>query len=407
MNKKPSTFLLNPNRIQYLLDLYDLGRKDFINLIQKNRIRQIFTTTQLDYALDNKAYVNLSVLKLIDKTFKKGLTWYISKRNLPDPKKSSIFFRKNTFNSELDFESKKVVNKYEELKIEIQTLCKFINFTPKQMIKSYSLEDNPKKVAHEVRTLYNEIEKKLIKEKVISLSKTAREFLKNSIRILDELNIFTFEFIETWNKINKVSFNGIFIFPSIIVIKRQKFLRREIFTLFHELAHYLLKLEEIDDVNDNEYNNKNAIEKWCHEFSFYFLVDSFRQEFVNLSKANSNNNFNRDVIYRFYKNTYLSYTAFYTRLRIENKISQTDYDNRIEEIKSILEKRRREEEQKSKLEREIAKEKGIDFFPPKPIESNLFKEIVKINYFEGNINESRLRDYLHISDSKNINEVIY
>ena len=406
MNKKSSTFLLNPNRIQYLLDLYDLGHKDFIKLIHQKRKRKLLTVAQLNYALD-KGSVDISVLKLIDKTFKKGLTWYISKRNLPDPKKSSIFFRKNTFNSELDFESKKVVNKYEELKIEIQTLCKFINFTPKQIIKSYSLKDNPKKVAHEVRTLYNEIEQKLIKENVISPSKTEREFLKNSIRILDELNIFTFEFIEAWNKINKVSFNGIFIFPSIIVIKRQKFLRREIFTLFHELAHYLLKLEEIDDVNDNEYNNKNAIEKWCYEFSFYFLVDSLRQEFVNLSKANSNNDFHRDVIYRFYKNTYLSYTAFYTRLRIENKISQNDYDNRIEEIKSILEKRRRQEEQKRKLEREIVKEQRIDFFPPKPIESNLFKEIVKINYFEGNINESRLRDYLHISDSKNINEVIY
>jgi Zn-dependent peptidase ImmA (M78 family) len=406
MNKKPGSFLLNPNRIQYLLDLYDLGHKDFIKLIHQKRKRKLLTVAQLNYALD-KGSVDISVLKLIDKTFRKGLTWYISKRDLPDPKKSSIFFRKNTFNSKLDFESKKVVNKYEELKIEIQTLCKFINFTPKQMIKSYSLKDNPKQVAHEVRTLYNEIEQKLIKENVISPSKTEREFLKNSIRILDELNIFTFEFIEAWNKINKVSFNGIFIFPSIIVIKRQKFLRREIFTLFHELAHYLLKLEEIDDVNDNEYNNKNAIEKWCHEFSFYFLVDSLRQEFVNLSKANSNNNFHKDIIYRFYKNTYLSYSAFYTRLRIENKISQTDYDSRIEEIKSILEKLRHEEEQKRKLEREIAKEQRIDFFPPKPIESNLFKEIVKINYFEGNINESRLRDYLHISDSKNINEVIY
>ena len=406
MNKKLSTFLLNPNRIQYLLDLYDLKRNDFIKLIHQKRKRKLLTIAQLNYALD-KGSVDISVLKLIDKTFRKGLTWYISKRDLPDPKKSSIFFRKNTFNSKLDFESKKVVNKYEELKIEIQTLCKFINFTPKQMIKSYSLKDNPKQVAHEVRTLYNEIEQKLIKEKIISLSKTEREFLKNSIRILDELNIFTFEFIEAWNKINKVSFNGIFIFPSIIVIKGQKFLRREIFTLFHELAHYLLKLEEIDDVDDNEYNNKNAIEKWCHEFSFYFLVDSFRQEFVNLSKANSNNNFHKDVIYRFYKNTYLSYTAFYTRLRIENKISQTDYDRRIEEIKSILEKLKHEEEQKRKLERELAKEQVIDFFPPKPIESHLFKEIVKINYFEGNINESRLRDYLHIKDSKNINEVIY
>ncbi len=406
MNKKQSTFQLNPNRIQYLLDLYDLRRNDFIELIHQKRKTKLLTVSQLDYALD-KGSVDISVLKLIDKTFNKGLTWYISKRDLPDPKKSSIFFRKNSFNSALDFESKKMITKYEELKIEIQTLCKFINFTPKQIILSYSIKDDPKQVVHEVRTLYNKTEQKLIEEKIIKKANTPKEFLKNSIRILEALNIFIFEFIETWNKKNKASFNGFYTTPNIIVIKRQKFLRREIFTLFHELAHYLLKFEEIDDVYDNEYNNKNTIEKWCHEFSFYFLIDSFKQEFVNLSKTNSNNDFHKDVIHKFYKNTYLSYSAFYTRLRIENKISQTDYDNRIEEIKSILEKLKHEEEQKRRLERELAKEQKIDFFPPKPIESNLFKEIVKINYFEGNINESRLRDYLHISDKKSIDAVIY
>ena len=95
-------------------------------------------------------------------------------------------------------------------------------------------------------------------------------------------------------------------------------------------------------------------------------------------------------------------------MRIEDKISQIDYDNKREEINEILEKRKLEKELNRKFEREVAKEQGKKIIAfQKPIESHLFREIVKINYFAGNINENRLRDYLHISDSKSIDQVIY
>ncbi|MCK4654723.1 MAG: ImmA/IrrE family metallo-endopeptidase, partial [Candidatus Cloacimonetes bacterium] len=410
MKEKDITYKLNSIRINYLLNLYSLSRDEFIELIHLKRKRKIFTDHQLDCALDDKAFVTLQVLKLIDKTFKKGLTWYISKRDLPDPKKSSIFFRKDTFNTEskLDFESKKVVNNYEELKIEIQTLCKFINLDLKRLLKTYNVKHNPQQAAHEVRTNFNKIEQSLIKEKIISPSNNERDFLKNSIRILEELNIFVFEFTETWNKINKASFNGFHISPNIIVIKRQEYERREIFTLFHEFAHYLLNYEEIDWVSENEYTSKNRIEKWCHSFAFYFLLDTYKIVFSELSKATIENNFHKSFLDKLYHNTYLSYSALYTLLRIDNKISQEDYDNKLEKIRLILAQRALEKKEKAKLEREIAEEQGKKIIAfQKPIESKLFKEIVKINYFEGNINESRLRDYLHISDKKSIDSVIY
>jgi Zn-dependent peptidase ImmA (M78 family) len=392
------------------MKLYDLSIDKFIDLIHSKTTRKTlaFTTNQLEHALTTKTDVELSVIKLIDKTFNKGLTWYISKRNLPAPDKSSIFFRKDTFNTKLDFESKKVVNKYEELKIEIQTLCKFINLDLKRLLKAYNVQYNPQQAAHEVRTNFNKIEQNLIKEKIISQSNNEREFLKNSIRILEELNIFVFEFTETWNKINKASFNGFHISPNIIVIKRQYNYRREIFTLFHELAHYLLNDEEIDDVTDNQYIHYNSVEQWCHSFSFYFLVDKFNADFSELNKATSLNDFHNNVISKLYRNTYLSYSAFYTRLRIENKITEVDYKTKIEELKSYSDQYRLQNQLQKKLEREAAKEQGKTVFAiPRAIESNLFKEIVKINYFEGNINESRLRDYLHISNKKSIDAVIY
>ena len=80
----------------------------------------------------------------------------------------------------------------------------------------------------------------------------------------------------------------------------------------------------------------------------------------------------------------------------------------MNELKSYADQHRLQDKLKKQLAREIAKEQGKKIIAfQKPIESMLFKEIVKINYFEGNINESRLRDYLHISDKKSIDSVIY
>lgn len=390
------------------MNLYNLNSNEFIKLIHSNRKTLAFTTIELEQVLKTETDIELKIIKLIDKTFNKGLTWYISKKKLPSSNKSSIFFRKNVFNSELDFESKKKINEYEQRKIEIQTLCKLINFKPKRILKTYCLEDNPQQVALDIRQEFNNIEKLLLKEIVIKQPKTIKDFLKNSIRILEDMNIFIFEFTENWNKKNKASFNGFYISPNIIVIKRQEFIRREIFTLFHEFAHYLLQHEEIDCVSEADFSNLNRIEKWCHTFSFYFLLGNFHTDFSKLKQATEENNFHQSIIYKLYNNTNLSYSALYTRLRINNKITQTDYENIMEKIRFILKQISHDKKEKAKLEREIAKEKGKKTFAfQKPIESNLFKEIVRINYFEGNINENSLRDYLHISDNKSIDSVIY
>ncbi len=408
MKNNNISFKLNPERIKYLMNLYNLNHDEFIELIHAKRKRHIFTSHELEHVLNKETDISLDVLKLINKTFDKGLTWYISRRNLPRSDKSSIFFRKDTFNTELDFESKKVVNKYEELKTEILTLCKFINIDLKRILKTYNVNCNPRQVAREVRAEFNKIEQYLVEEKRILPSNNERDFLKNSMRILEDLNIFVFEFTETWNKINKASFNGFHISPHIIVIKRQDNYRREIFTLFHELAHYLLNDEEIDDITDNQYIQNNSVEQWCHSFSFYFLVDKFNTDFSELNKATSLNDFHKNIINKFYRNTYLSHSALYTRLKIENKITDVDYKAKMDELKSYSDQHRLQDKFKKQLEREIAKEQGEKIIAfQKPIESKLFKEIVKINYFEGNINESRLRDYLHISDKKSIDAVIY
>lgn len=405
MNPKEK-FYINPSRLSYLLDLFDLPKGEFIKLVNKDKKRDLLDIKRLNNILEKKEEVSYNVLKRIDSVFNKGLAWFISNGQVPPLKPSSIFFRKEKFNSNLDLESKKLITKYEELKFDIQIMSKYINFDPKRISKSYSYSSKPEVVAAEIADMFKRVESTLLEKGVISKPEEDRDYLKNLVRIFEHLNIFVFEFVETWNKKDRAKFDGFFMSPNIIVVKRQKYYRREIFTLLHEFAHYLLEVEEIDhDPIDKNPIKLGQIEKWCYTFAFDFLIGEYSSEFNRLEYASQKNGLYSEEINELYNKTFISISAFYTRLRIDNKISQTDYDNKMDEIKDII----RKADAEKKLRREADKEKGIiqRGFSPKPIESNLFKEIVKINYFEGNINEGKLREYLRVQPDKSIAEAVY
>jgi Zn-dependent peptidase ImmA (M78 family) len=411
-SSKKVEFEINPLRLQYLLDLYKLSKGDFLSLINNKIKRDIVSVESLNRILDKKEKVNETILKRIDKVFEKGITWYITKRKIHDIKKSSIFFRKDVFNSEIKFESIKVVNKYEELSRDIQALGHYINFDPTRKIKKYKLSGNPEDAARQIFSIISGVENELVEKGVIQKVRQGdnRGFLKKIIRIFECLNIFVFEHLEMPRKKDKVNFNGFFINPNIIVIKKQEYIRREIFTLLHEFAHYILELEEIDDFVGEKMNyQENKVEQWCSTFTFHFLLNDYKNDFNNLGKATRSNNYHKEIIRDLYKNTFLSYSAFYTRLLIEGKISRKDYHKINEEINQTIEKNR--EEKKNRLKKENEKRIAMGKQPShpvfKPIESHLFKELVKINYFEGNISESSLRGYLKIKPEKSIKEAIY
>ncbi|MDD5290709.1 MAG: ImmA/IrrE family metallo-endopeptidase [Patescibacteria group bacterium] len=404
-------FKINPSRLRYLLDLYKLSKGEFLNLLNRNKKRDVVSLESLNEILDQREKVSESLLKRIDKIFEKGISWYVTNRGIPDVKKSSIFFRKDIFNSEIKLESIKIVNKYEELSTDIKILGNYINFVSVKTIKRYKLVDNPENVALEISSLVLKIENDLIEKKIIQKIKLgdSRGYLKNLIRTLEQLDIFVFEHLEMPRKKDKVNFNGFFIGPNMIVIKKQH-IRREIFTLVHEFSHYILEQEEIDDVIEEKTNfNKNKVEQWCNTFAFYFLLNNQKDKFKKLGQASKNNNFYREAIEYLHNNTFLSYSAFYTRLRIEEKISEKDYKKIMEEISQIIKKNKEEEKEKRRRENEKRVAAGKEPIHPtfKAIESSLLKELVKINYFEGNINENSLREYLKIKPEKNIIDVIY
>lgn len=86
--------VINPDRFNYLLDLYKINYTDFVAMLNEGRKKDLLNGDQLESIVKNKN-VSIKLLKRIDKVFKKGLTWYLTQRELPERKSSSIFFRKH------------------------------------------------------------------------------------------------------------------------------------------------------------------------------------------------------------------------------------------------------------------------------------------------------------------------
>ncbi len=335
--------------------------------------------------------IKLSHLKKIDKIFNKGVEFYLNPKPIKESKEASIFFRKDKFNSVLNIGAKKIVNQFEDLKITLSAISKLSEIDLPRELPIYTINDNPRVVALSVRErLYPD-----------EFSPKLRDFLKSLITKFAENNIFVFEFIETWNKKDTANINGFYLNPNVIVLKRQqKSFRREIFTLIHELGHYLLNEEEIEEVDVKSISNSNLskIENWCNEFSYFFLIGNYNKIIENLDYANSTNDYHFDLIQKISRETNLSTLALYTRLLYTKKISSTNYRNVKNELDELYRLKVEEENRKKELDKLAGIKRGGSV--PKPINSPLFINTLQSALYDGVISEYDFCKNLNIKPEK-------
>ena len=384
-----SIISINIDRINHLLRLYGLKKDDFLLRLSKG-LKNQFTEEEVF-----RNEIKISLLKKIDKIFGKGLNYYLDPKQLREAKEESIFFRKDKFNAELNLSAKKIVNHFEEEKISLSALSKLSDLKQERLLPVFTVKNNPKDAAEKMR------------EKLYPVfSKTKREFLTSLICKLAEHNILVFEFVETWNKSEKVNINGFYLSPDTIVLKRnQKSFSREIFTLIHEFGHYLLNEEEIDDrINEDnsDYNSLSTIERWCNDFAYYFLAGEHDKILIGLATATSDNDFHHEILYSIRERTNLSMFALYTRLLMNGKISLSNYKRICNELSENIKVREKEEQRK----REIEKQKALDEgrkpggAVAKPILSPLYVNSIQSAFYEGIINEAEFCRRLNIKADK-------
>lgn len=374
----------NISRLNYLLSLFNMSADDLLVLISEGLKNPIIREEV--FAQE----IKVSLLKRIDKIFDKGLHYYLDPKSPEISKDASIFFRKGKFNTPLNIGAKKTVNKFEELKISLSAISKLAEIETGRTLPLYKVTDNPKTVAKKMsESLYPEFQMK------------QKDFLKALIGKLAEHNILVFEFVETWNKKEKANIDGFFLNPNVIVLKRQQSaFRREIFTLVHELGHYLLNEEVVEQVDISNLANQqlSVIEKWCNDFAFYFLAGKSVKVIENLDNATTSNDYHFDTIEQISRNTHLSKIVIFTRLLYNKQISQVSYNS----IKADFEDRFKLRQEEVRRQKELDKINGVarGGATPKPINSPLLVSTIQTAFYEGILNEYDVCKSLNISPDK-------
>jgi Zn-dependent peptidase ImmA (M78 family) len=363
---------INKERIEYLLALYHMSVDGLLSLLNTGRKKLI----RMEQLCGDT--IELGLLKKIDKVFDKGLLFYQDYTPLQPTANNSVFFRKSTFGTELNMESIRTVQRFETLKQAIDAYNRLSRLSVESKLEHYTVKDNPMQVAKCVR-----------KELYPKNSKNARALLVGLIRTCADNGLFVFEYVETWNKKEKSNIDGFYLQPNMIVLKHHRNYKREIFTLAHELGHYLLRQEEIEpvDVKDiSQAYEKNTTERWCNDFAYSFIMGDACSVLEEIHTVDATHDYHMDAIADLSNKMHISRMALYIRLYIDKKVSYNNY-------RTICAELEREHHDRVEQNRATPKKGGVT---PRPILSPLFLKSMQHAYFRGVVNEKTFCSRLNV-----------
>ena len=374
----------NIQRLKYLLSLLKMSVDELLPIISEGLKKQI-TKEQIFAPI-----IEFGHLKRIDKIFNKGIHYYLDPKSPEISKEASIFFRKSNFDIDLNLGARKIINYFEEFKISLSAIAELSDIKFERQLPIFNINNSPKNVAKEIRNLLSP-----------EFKDKPKEYLTELIKKLAEKNVLVFEFVETWNKKDKANIDGFFIKPNVVVLKRYQIsFKREIFTLAHELGHYLLDEEEIDKIEYDNLANQNLseAENWCNNFAYYFLVGEFEKSIENLDNSTAQNNYNIDLVKDISSKTHLSGIAIFTKLLLLNKISPANY----KKVRNEFEEEFRIGQERINKQRELDRQNGINTGGSTPIliKSPLLVSTIQTAFYEGVINEYEFCKKLNIKPEK-------
>lgn len=337
--------------------------------------------------------IKLSTLKRVDKVFHKGLHYYLDPKAPLAAPESSIFFRKERFNTDLNLPARKVVTRFEDFSIALSAIAKLADLEQSRMLPLYTVKALPQQAAAEMRAAV-----------APAFHQDLRDHLKGLIAALAAKNVLVFEFVETWNQ-EKANVDGFFLKPNVIVLKRhQNAFRREIFTLAHEFGHYLLGQEEVEELPIEVLAQKNLsdVERWCNDFAFYFLAGDHARVLEALDRATAANDYHYDTLTAVSKATHLSTLALFTRLRLHDRISVADYTKVKDDLEEQHLRDQQEREKERERQKQLDEEEGrtAEARNPKPIKSPLLVSTIQTAFHEGVLSEFEVREKWKFSNAE-------
>jgi len=369
----------NIARLKHLIKMFGLTVPQLLERVSKGLKAPV---TEAELFATN---IKLSTLKRVDKIFNKGLHYYLDPKAPLAAPESSIFFRKERFNTDLNLPARKVVTRFEDFSIALSAIAKLADLEQSRVLPLYTNKTTPQQAAAEMRATV-----------APAFHQDLREHLKGLIAALAIKNVLVFEFVETWNQ-EKANVDGFFLKPNVIVLKRhQNAFRREIFTLAHEFGHYLLGQEEVEELPLELLAQKNMsdVERWCNDFAFHFLAGDHARVLEALDRASVANDYHFDTVTAVSRATHLSTLALFTRMRLNDRISTADYAKVKDELEEQHLRDQMEREKERDLKKQVDEEEGrkSDARTPQPIKSPLLVSTIQTAFHEGVLSEFEVRE---------------
>lgn len=239
-------------------------------------------------------------------------------------------------------------------------------------------QQSPSKLAHDVRTVF----KITIEDQ--SLWESEDQALEGWRTILAQHGIFVFK---DAFKDNRVSGFCIYddLFP-IIYINNSHSKSRQIFTMFHELGHLLLK-ENYLDILEKDYlkledDNSSNVEIMCNTFAGNFLVPD--DDFKNRINDKNHDTHEIEKIAKFYK---VSKEVILRKLLIHKFIDHPSYQKINKEWENTFSAKARVKTQTGG---------GNYFYTKLAYLGSPYFSVIFERYYQGRISLERAADYLDI-----------
>jgi len=180
-------------------------------------------------------------------------------------------------------------------------------------------------------------------------------------------------------------------FP-IIYINNSTEKSRQIFTIFHELAHILLQTNGITKSDDRYINSLQGenkyIEIFCNKFAAEFLLPNHVfSEIIRETIVNVNDNDNDKIISKISSDYKVSREVVLRKLLDNNLISQKEYTLKVNEWYS---------EQVGKSQDKNKKSGGNPYANQATYLGENYLKLVFNKYYQGQYDIERVADYLNI-----------
>jgi len=325
-------------------------------------------------------------IEKLSKIYKRPLSAFL----LPAPPKEPPFpkdFRKRPSAEKQSLNPKTylAIRKARRFQYSAIELIKDLGEESKKLSIKANLSDNPETLAENMRIQFG------IKEFPRRASFTKETALEEWIKILENNGILVFQISITKNK-EIGGFSLIDEYVPVIVLRRSDETSAKIFTLFHELAHLLLREGGICDLESDIPH-----ERFCNHFAGAFLVP--KDKLLNHSIVKTNvrvrewpENFLRDIARDFH----VSREVVLRRLWILGLTTREYYLKKHKEWKSKYKKPFGRKDKKTEI-KICLQERG-----------KKYTSMVFDAYERKKIDEMRVADYLGVTSDKipKIKEVI-